>query len=132
MTDDRSFETRYGEAIQLPHKEARKELTELASKARNKRLLVEQISGGTFTVSSLGGIGGVYFTPIINPPESALLGVSRAEIKPVWYKDTGNFDPRILLPFSVSYDHRITDGAECARFCRYISETLNDMRNIIL
>ena len=69
---------------------------------------------------------------MINPPEAAILGVSRAEVKPVWNKDTESFEPRMILTFSVSYDHRIIDGAEGARFCRFISETLTDMRNILL
>lgn len=112
--------------------EITEEITDMAEKARNKRLQTDKLSGGTFTVSSLGGIGGANFTPIINPPESAILGVSRAETIPVWNKEIGNFEPRIILPFSVSYDHRIIDGAEGARFCRFLSEMLNDMRNVLL
>ena len=88
------------------------------------------MSGGCFTISSLGGIGGTAFTPIVNSPEVAILGLSRASIKPVY--DQGEFKPRLILPFSLSYDHRVIDGAEAARFTRYISDALSDIRRILL
>ena len=98
--------------------------------ARKGRLKPEDFSGGSFTISSLGGIGGTGFTPIINAPQAAILGVSRAAMKPVW--NGCKFKPALILPFSVSYDHRIIDGAEGARFARYLSTLLEDIRRIIL
>ncbi|MEE4296053.1 MAG: dihydrolipoyllysine-residue acetyltransferase [Wenzhouxiangella sp.] len=106
------------------------ELTELSGKAREGRLKAEEMKGGCFTISSLGGIGGTAFTPIINAPELAILGVSRAETKPVW---TGEgFEPRLKLPLSLSYDHRVIDGAAAARFTRYLAEQLEDLRRLLL
>lgn len=107
-------------------KEIALELAELSEAARNKKLDPARMTGGTFTISSLGGIGGTGFTPIINPPEAAIMGVSRSKISPVW--DGESFNPRLILPFSLSYDHRIIDGAEAARFCRFISNILQDFR----
>jgi pyruvate dehydrogenase E2 component (dihydrolipoamide acetyltransferase) len=88
------------------------------------------MQGGCFSISSLGGIGGTHFTPIINAPEVAILGVSRAATKPVW-KD-GQFVPRLIMPVSLSYDHRVVDGAEGARFIVYLNGVLSDIRRLIL
>ncbi len=88
------------------------------------------MEGGTFTISSLGGIGGTAFTPIINAPEVAILGVSRAAMKPVW-RD-GEFVPRLMLPLSLSYDHRVIDGAAAARFTTHLAELLSDPRRMLL
>jgi pyruvate dehydrogenase E2 component (dihydrolipoamide acetyltransferase) len=86
--------------------------------------------GGTFSISSLGGIGGGHFTPIINAPEVAILGVSRSTMKPVW-KD-GQFVPRLMLPISLSYDHRVIDGAKGARFISYLNSVLSDLRRVMI
>ncbi|GGR37018.1 dihydrolipoyllysine-residue acetyltransferase [Deinococcus ruber] len=102
------------------------ELNELAGKARDRKLKPDEMAGATFTISNLGGIGGYAFTPIVNPPEVAILGVSRGGFEPVWNKDTQSFEPRNMLPLSLSYDHRLIDGADAARFVRYICETLED------
>jgi len=98
------------------------ELTEISSAAREKKLSADRLQGGTFTITNLGGIGGTFFTPILNPPEVAILGVSRSSFEPV-YVD-GEFVPRFMLPLSLSYDHRIIDGAEAARFLRWLCEML--------
>ena len=100
------------------------ELTELSEKARNKKISVDELQGWTFTISNLGGLGGTYFSPVVNAPEVAILGVSRAAIEPV-YKD-GGFLPRLMLPLSLSYDHRLIDGADAVRFLRWIVETLEE------
>ena len=100
------------------------DLTEISVKARNKKIGIEDMQGGTFTISNLGGIGGTYFTPIVNAPEVAILGVSRSALEPV-YKD-GNFEPRFMMPLSLSYDHRIIDGADAIRFLRYVVESLEN------
>jgi pyruvate dehydrogenase E2 component (dihydrolipoamide acetyltransferase) len=89
-----------------------------------------EMSGGCFTISSLGGIGGTGFTPIVNSPEVAILGLSRALIKPVYQNE--QFIPRLMLPLSLSYDHRVIDGAEAARFTRYIGDCLADIRKVLL
>ena len=102
----------------------------LSKKAREKALLPLDMTGGSFTISSLGGVGGTAFTPIVNVPEVAILGLSRAAIKPVY--DQGEFKPRLLLPLSLSYDHRVIDGAEAARFTRFIAELLRDIRRVLL
>lgn len=107
-----------------------KEMARLSSKAREKGLMPMDMNGGTFTISSLGGIGGTAFTPIVNSPEVAILGLSRAMVKPV-YAD-GEFKPRLMLPLSLSYDHRVIDGAEAARFTRFVGEGLCDIRRILL
>ncbi|MBN9229288.1 MAG: dihydrolipoyllysine-residue acetyltransferase [Legionella sp.] len=107
-----------------------REMSRLSTKAREKGLMPADMSGGCFTISSLGGIGGTAFTPIVNSPEVAILGLSRSEIKPVYQQ--GAFQPRLILPLSLSYDHRVIDGAEAARFTRYISECLADIRKILL
>jgi pyruvate dehydrogenase E2 component (dihydrolipoamide acetyltransferase) len=98
------------------------EVHQLAEKARARKLTLEEMSGGGITISNLGGIGGTYFTPIINWPEVAILGVSRGIIEPVW-KD-GAFQPRQLLPLSLSYDHRVIDGADAMRFLRWVVEAI--------
>lgn len=107
-----------------------KEMARLSAKARDKGLMPADMSGGCFTISSLGGIGGTAFTPIVNSPEVAILGLSRASIKPIY--DNGEFKPRLMLPLSLSYDHRVIDGAEAARFTQFISESLSDVRRILL
>ncbi len=106
------------------------ELAVLSAKARDKKLPATEMQGGCFTISSLGGIGGTAFTPIINAPEVAILGVSRASMKPV-YKD-GEFVPRLMLPLSLSYDHRVIDGAAAVRFTTYLGQVLSDARRLAL
>lgn len=110
--------------------ELTKELSELSAKARNKKLRGPDLEGGCFTISSLGGIGGTGFTPIINAPEVAILGISKSQIKPVWQDDT--FVPRLMLPIALSYDHRVIDGAQGARFTVYLSKILSDLKRMIL
>lgn len=100
------------------------ELSELSEKARTKKISVDEFQGGTFTISNLGGIGGTYFSPVLNAPEVAILGISRSVIEPV-YKD-GGFLPRLMLPLSLSYDHRLIDGADAIRFLRWIIEALEE------
>jgi pyruvate dehydrogenase E2 component (dihydrolipoamide acetyltransferase) len=95
---------------------------QLAEKARNRKLTREEMSGGGITISNLGGIGGTYFTPIVNWPEVAILGVSRGIVESVWRNDT--FEPRQLLPLSLSYDHRVIDGADAMRFLRWVVEAI--------
>ncbi|HCI13553.1 MAG: dihydrolipoyllysine-residue acetyltransferase [Gallionellales bacterium GWA2_60_142] len=107
-----------------------KELGEISAKARDKKLTAADMQGGCFTISSLGGIGGTSFTPIINAPEVAILGVSRSSMKPV-YQD-GEFVARLMLPLSLSYDHRVIDGAAGARFTTYLAHVLSDMRRLAL
>jgi pyruvate dehydrogenase E2 component (dihydrolipoamide acetyltransferase) len=84
------------------------------------------MQGATFTISNLGGIGGTGFTPIVNWPEVAIMGVSRSSMEPVWSAEKGVFEPRNIMPFSLSYDHRLIDGADAARFCRFVAELLED------
>ena len=110
--------------------ELARESAELASKAREGKLAPSEMQGGTFTISSLGGIGGTYFTPIINAPEVAILGVCRSAMRPVW--DGSAFQPRLMLPLSLSYDHRVIDGAAAARFNVYLSQLLADFRRAML
>lgn len=107
-----------------------KELAELAQKARDKKLSPAEMQGGCFTISSLGHIGGTGFTPIVNAPEVAILGVSKGAIKPVY--QNGQFEPRLVLPFSLSYDHRVIDGVAGAEFTRELSHILTDIRDILL
>ena len=107
-----------------------KELAEISGRAREKKISAAEMQGGCFTISSLGGIGGTAFTPIINAPEVAILGVSRSSIKPVW-KD-GKFEPRLMLPLSLSYDHRVIDGAAGVRFTAYLAQVLGDVRRLAL
>ncbi len=111
-------------------KEIAVEMGELAEKARNRKLTPADMKGGTFSISSLGGIGGTAFTPIVNWPEVAILGVSRSDMQPVW--DGSQFVPRLTLPLSLSYDHRVIDGADAARFTTYLSLLLSDMRRVLL
>jgi len=106
------------------------ELAEISGKARDKKLKPQDIQGGCISISSLGGIGGTGFTPIINAPEVAILGVSRSRMTPVW--DGSSFQPRLMLPLSLSYDHRVIDGAEAARFTRYLASRLEDLRRLTL
>jgi pyruvate dehydrogenase E2 component (dihydrolipoamide acetyltransferase) len=106
------------------------ELGEVSARAREKKITAADMQGGCFTISSLGGIGGTSFTPIINAPEVAILGVSRSSMKPVW-KD-GEFVPRLMLPLSLSYDHRVIDGAAGARLTTYLAHVLSDMRRLAL
>jgi pyruvate dehydrogenase E2 component (dihydrolipoamide acetyltransferase) len=106
------------------------ELTELSGVARSGKISPAQMQGATFTISSLGGIGGTAFTPIINPPQVAILGVSRSAMKPVW--DGGQFVPRLMVPLSFSYDHRVIDGALAARFTAHLSKVLTDLRRVLL
>ncbi|MBT8129235.1 MAG: dihydrolipoyllysine-residue acetyltransferase [Gammaproteobacteria bacterium] len=106
------------------------ELIEISGKARDRKLSPADMSGGCISISSLGGIGGTAFTPIVNAPEVAILGVSRAHMKPV-YKD-GEFEPRLILPISLSYDHRVIDGADGARFTSFLSKVLSDTRRLLL
>lgn len=103
---------------------------DLAKKARDKKLSMDAMSGASFTISSLGGIGGTAFTPIVNAPQVAILGVSKASYKPVW--NGQEFEPRLMLPLSLSYDHRVIDGAQAARFARYLCELLSDIRHLLL
>lgn len=106
------------------------ELKELSIKAREGKLSVSELQGATFTISSLGGIGGTAFTPIINRPQVAILGLSKSSMKPVW--DGVEFIPRLMLPLSLSYDHRVIDGAEAARFSRSLVKYLEDLKRILI
>ena len=107
-----------------------RELGEISKKARDKKLGPADMQGGCFSISSLGGIGGTAFTPIINAPEVAILGVSRSSIKPVW--NGKDFAPRLMLPLSLSYDHRVIDGADAARFTSFLAKSLGDLRRLLL
>ncbi len=107
-----------------------KSLIELAGKAQSKKLKREEMSGGCFTISSLGSIGGTAFTPIVNAPEVAILGVSKAQTKPVW--DGSEFAPRLMMPLSLSYDHRAVNGADAARFTAFLARALSDIRTLLL
>ena len=109
-----------------------RELMELSTKARERKLKVEEMQGGCFTISSLGGIGGTMFTPIINCPEVAILGVSRSSMQPVYDAKTKGFEPRLILPLSLSYDHRVVDGADGARFTSHMRMMLSDVRRLLL
>jgi pyruvate dehydrogenase E2 component (dihydrolipoamide acetyltransferase) len=106
------------------------ELEDLSTRARSRRLRPAELQGGSFSISSLGGIGGTFFTPIVNHPEVAILGVSRMQWKPVW-RD-GAFVPRLILPLSLSYDHRVIDGADAVRFTRRLTELVGDLRLLLL
>ena len=107
------------------------ELGETASKAREGKLTPTELQGGCFTISSLGGIGGTNFTPIVNAPEVAILGVARSKMQPVYQAD-GSFSPRLILPLAISYDHRVIDGAQGARFSSFLSQTISDIRRVLL
>jgi pyruvate dehydrogenase E2 component (dihydrolipoamide acetyltransferase) len=110
--------------------ELSKELGDVSARARAGKLAATELQGGTFTISSLGGIGGTGFTPIVNAPEVAILGVVRSKMAPVW--DGEAFRPRLMLPLSLSYDHRVIDGALAARFARHLCHLLEDVRRLIL
>lgn len=113
-------------------KELAKELGDISEKARKKQLTPADMQGGCFSISSLGGIGGTAFTPIINYPEVAILGVSKSFYKPVYQSESEQFVPRLMLPLSLSYDHRVIDGAEGARFIMHLSQMLSDIRNLLM
>jgi pyruvate dehydrogenase E2 component (dihydrolipoamide acetyltransferase) len=106
------------------------EMAELARKAREGKLSPAEMTGGCFSISSLGGIGGRYFTPIINAPEVAILGVCKSAMQPVW--DGKAFEPRLILPLSLSWDHRVIDGASAARFNAFLAQILGDFRRVLL
>jgi pyruvate dehydrogenase E2 component (dihydrolipoamide acetyltransferase) len=110
--------------------EVARELGDISKLARDKKLKPGDMQGGTFSISSLGGIGGTAFTPIINAPEVAILGVSKSALRPAW--DGKAFVPRLLLPLSLSYDHRVIDGAAAARFTAYLASVLGDIRRTLL
>jgi len=105
-------------------------LKELSHKAREGKLSPLDMSGASFSISSLGGIGGTQFTPIVNAPEVAILGVSKAKMQPVW--NGSSFEPRLMMPFSMSYDHRVIDGAQGVRFTSYLGQMLTDIRQLLL
>jgi pyruvate dehydrogenase E2 component (dihydrolipoamide acetyltransferase) len=107
-----------------------KDLTELSGKARAGKLAPGEMAGASFTISSLGGIGGTSFTPIVNAPEVAILGVTRSAMKPVW--NGSEFEPRLMVPLSLSYDHRVIDGALAARFVAHLVQQLSDLRRVLL
>jgi pyruvate dehydrogenase E2 component (dihydrolipoamide acetyltransferase) len=107
-----------------------RETSELAAKARDGKLSPSEMQGGCFSISSLGGIGGVFFTPIINAPEVAILGVSKSQTRPVW--NGKEFAPRLMLPVSLSYDHRVIDGASAARFTSFLCGLMSDIRRLVL
>ncbi len=107
-----------------------RELAAISAKARDKKLTPADMSGGCFSISSLGGIGGTAFTPIINAPEVAILGVSKSSLQPVW--NGSAFEPRLLLPLSLSYDHRVIDGAAAARFTAFLARALGDLRRLLM
>ncbi|MCP4789133.1 MAG: dihydrolipoyllysine-residue acetyltransferase [Gammaproteobacteria bacterium] len=106
------------------------EIIEMGSKAKNKKLMPADMQGGCFTISSLGSIGGTAFTPIVNTPEVAILGVSKADIQPRW--DGSEFKPRLMMPLSLSYDHRAINGADAARFTAYLGKVLSDIRHLVM
>ena len=110
--------------------ELAEDLMEISGRARAGSFLPADLQGGTFSISSLGGLGGYNFTPIVNAPEVAILGVSRSKMKPVWNGE--NFEPRLMLPLALSYDHRVIDGADGARFITYLSKMLTDIRKVLL
>ena len=109
--------------------EIAKELGDLSALAREGKLKSEQLQGATFTISSLGGIGGTAFTPIVNAPEVAILGVSRSSMQPVW--NGTEFEPRLMLPLSLSYDHRVVDGAQAVRFTTFLGQKLGDVDSLL-
>lgn len=117
-------------ADKLSVKEIAQEMQTLSEKARTKKLSPADMQGGTFSISSLGGIGGTAFTPIVNWPEVSILGVSRSQMKPVY--NGKEFEPRLMLPLSLSYDHRVIDGADAARFTSYLAQQLTDIRRLLL
>jgi len=133
-----AVDTEFGLIVPVIKNSDKKSLTEisvdmnaLAEKARNKKIGLDDLQGGSFTISNLGGIGGTYFTPIVNSPEVAILGVSRGSLEPVW-NGYGVFEPRLMLPLSLSYDHRIIDGADAIRFLRFVVESLENPIKLLL
>ena len=112
--------------------EIAQDLGDLSNKARERKLKMDDMQGGCFTISSLGGIGGTKFTPIINCPEVAILGVSRSSMQPIYNKEIKEFEPRLILPLSLSYDHRVVDGADGARFTTHLRAMLSDVRKLLL
>jgi len=106
------------------------EVIEMGAKAKSKKLMPADMQGGCFTISSLGGIGGTAFTPIVNTPEVAILGVSKAEMQPYW--DGSQFEPRLMMPLCLSYDHRAVNGADAARFTQYLAKVLGDIRHLVM
>ena len=112
--------------------EIAEELGKLSSKARERKLKMDEMQGGTFSISSLGGIGGTKFTPIINCPEVAILGVSRSARQPIFNKEKKEFEPRLIFPLSLSYAHRVVDGADGARFTSHLEMMLSDVRRLLL
>jgi pyruvate dehydrogenase E2 component (dihydrolipoamide acetyltransferase) len=112
--------------------EIAEDLSILSSKARERKLKMDEMQGGTFSISSLGGIGGTKFTPIINCPEVAILGVSRSAMQPIYNKEKKEFEPRLILPLSLTYDHRVVDGADGARFTSHLEMMLSDVRRLLL
>jgi pyruvate dehydrogenase E2 component (dihydrolipoamide acetyltransferase) len=106
------------------------EVLDLATRARDRKLKPAEMQGGCFTISSLGNIGGRGFTPVVNAPEVGILGVSRAEVRPVW--NGTDFQPRKLLPLSLSYDHRVINGGDAGRFCTGLVSLLSDIRRLVL
>ena len=113
-------------------KQLAQEIGELAKKARDKKLGVQELTGASFTISSQGNLGGTYFTPLVNWPQVAILGVSESTMQPRWNAATKSFEPRLMLPLSLSYDHRVINGADAAVFTRYIATLLADPRRILL
>jgi pyruvate dehydrogenase E2 component (dihydrolipoamide acetyltransferase) len=111
-------------------KEIARELARLSGSARAGKLTIPEVMGASFTISSLGGIGGTGFTPLVYAPQVAILGVSKSAMRPVW--DGQQFLPRLMLPFALSYDHRVIDGAEAARFCLALRQNLEDLRRLLL
>jgi pyruvate dehydrogenase E2 component (dihydrolipoamide acetyltransferase) len=110
--------------------ELARDLGQMSGKARAGKLAPSDMQGGCLSISSLGGLGGTQFAPIVNAPEVAILGVSRAQMQPVW--DGEAFVPRLIMPFSLSYDHRVIDGAEGVRFTSYLARLLGDIRRLLL
>ncbi|MEE4240310.1 MAG: 2-oxo acid dehydrogenase subunit E2 [Desulfopila sp.] len=113
-------------------REIAQELKSLSDAARQGKSAIADMQGASFTISSLGGIGGTGFTPIVNAPQVAILGLSRNYLKPVWYEEQQSFKPRLTLPFSLSYDHRVIDGADAARFCRALAKRIEDLRRVLI